>query len=472
MTQLKQLFVDITNECNYNCIYCGRREQDYGYSKVYNPKLLDADEIKDIISQLEPELITFSGGEPLHDEESTEKLIDVLRYCKEDMDIQSVLFTNGYRLHDNPKLLETLYQYVSGIQIGVHDYENLDSIKNLIKWKTKDDDYGKQSLKIHFIINNETKKNIGKINDIIEDIGIDSILKHNIYFTFFDMIPLGQSKNIEGLALGNKSTIMERIKDSYEEIYSDPEELKHFNVIIRDKNIEGNLGYSFPECTLKNSPIIDAFGNMRFCETVYGSVFGNVRNDNIDEISLKRRHWFDIIYFYESLGYTYTSLINDLALKDGIDLDKYYRRYCAMNISTLFRHFDNPEELILSLEDMLSEKNPLNPVPEKYLNLDLTMIQKRFLQEIVKQGPELIFDSESAIYGISKTLPEKLLDKIRIDSFYKMFNISPLLISEDAIGSVRDILDKEELEKMIEVIDQDKEVALRIIEEVKTRHLA
>jgi len=417
-------------------------------------------------------LITFSGGEPLYDEKSTEKLIDVLRYCKEDMDIYSVLFTNGYRLYDNPELLETLYQYVSKIQIGVHDYENLDSIKNIIKWKTKDDDYGKQFLKIHFIINNDTKKYIRKINEIIEDIGIDSILKHNIYFVFFDMVPLGRSKDIKGLALEKNSTIMEKLKVFYEEIYSDPEELKHFDVIIRDKDIESNLDCSFPECALKNYPIIDAFGNMRFCETVYGLVFGNVRNDNIDEISLKRRHWFDIINFYESFEYTYTELINDLALKDGIDLDKYYRRYCAMNISTLFRHFKDPEELILSLEDILSEKHSLNPVPEEYQDFDLTIIQKRVLQEITKLNPECIFNQEYTIYEMSKTLPVKLLDKIRIDYFYKIFSKSPMSISEDAIDAVRDILDKEELERMIEEISQDKEIASRIIEEVTYRYLA
>lgn len=244
MAESTQIIIDITNKCNYNCVYCGRKGNDYADSS--NTQLeMSAKDIKQIISKITPKCITFSGGEPLYDATNTEKLIDVLKFCKDEGGINTALFTNGYGLYDNPKLLKTLYQYVSAIQIGVHDYESLDYVKGIIDWKTQNKEFDIPILKIHFIINNETKNYIEKINELISSVGIDNILTHNIYFAFFDMIPIGRSNDIESLALEKDSLIMDNLKELYETIYIDLEELEHFNVVIKDKNKESNLDYLY-----------------------------------------------------------------------------------------------------------------------------------------------------------------------------------------------------------------------------------
>ena len=106
-------FVDITNNCNAQCLFCCN---DNTNSDALNLQQLEADfnQIKSNVSR-----IVISGGEPLLDVSRLESLLELVL----SFGVNIKLITNGYKLDEHLLILEK-YR-IKSMQVSRHHYNDL-----------------------------------------------------------------------------------------------------------------------------------------------------------------------------------------------------------------------------------------------------------------------------------------------------------------------------------------------------------
>ena len=443
---MTKISLDAAPICDCECPYCEREDeykQQYGPSR---PGIMNIDDIKGIVSYMRKftsdnakysplEYVEFTGGEPLIDEDTTNKVIETAKYCKEVHNLRTAVYTNGNALRSNPGKIDTLYEHLDAIIIGVHDYSKygLDSLFDIVKHKAESKGSNNKLL-INFIVNEETKEQLSQIKKKIDEIGIGNTAESNIYFNFYDMIPLGRSDDMIPLILPKESIVMDELDEHYKDIFS---ELKC------DKNIKVKTkkdGVAVPStCNLKDDTfVIDAYGNLRFCPIVYGPVFGSMKDVEIEDALAEREKWYGIFNLYDKYGAP-----AELAREIGnVNPDECYRGYCCFTLSRLFREYKTADMLVEDIEGkIMPEKNPLEEPPEEYSEYDLTLFQKRALQEVLSEEPSAVLDKTGMIYKQSEILPEELRNEVRIGALRDVVDNRPEEVTEELLRGVRYFLD-------------------------------
>lgn len=122
-TRLSTIFIDITDECNLNCIYCNKPSNCKGV-------FVEPEQINEMLSNVSREqpiagtLINITGGEPLLHSKLSEILRTVYSFgCK------IILWTNGTMIDDS--MASILKKYCEYIVVSVDHYteENNDRIR-------------------------------------------------------------------------------------------------------------------------------------------------------------------------------------------------------------------------------------------------------------------------------------------------------------------------------------------------------
>ncbi len=86
--------IDVTNKCNFDCRYCYNKNNDFlGQTEFSDEQLLKL--VDKVIEEVNPVVISFSGGEPLTRKDILLKAISKLK----DKDIYSWLTTNAFLMN-------------------------------------------------------------------------------------------------------------------------------------------------------------------------------------------------------------------------------------------------------------------------------------------------------------------------------------------------------------------------------------
>jgi radical SAM protein with 4Fe4S-binding SPASM domain len=157
LKKIDLLEIQLTNDCHFNCFYCGNEPKDVSNKKV------DYDKLIDIINYLNPNKISFTGGEPLI---MFEKLIKLINFVKT-KNILTQVNTNGDLLtEDKIEKLHNSGLDIIHISLSTMDQELYDSIRRINK-----------SNKVDLIVNNiKHITKTTKIKLVIEAL----LLKQNI----------------------------------------------------------------------------------------------------------------------------------------------------------------------------------------------------------------------------------------------------------------------------------------------------
>lgn len=443
---MTKISFDATDRCNRNCVYCDRREEYKQHYSSARSGTMNIDDIKEIVSDMRDftsfnarysplEYVEFTGGEPLIDEDTTSKVIESAKYCKEVHNLKTAVYTNGDAFRSNPDKIDTLYEHLDAIIIGVHDYSKygLDSLFDIVRHKAESKGDNNKLL-INFIINEETEEQLSQIKEKINEIGIGNTAESNTSFTFYDMIPLGRSDEMIPLILPKESIVLDELDKYYEDIFS---ELKcDRNIKVKTKKDKVPVPST---CNRKDDTfVIDAYGNLRFCPIVYGPVFGSMKDGNIEDALRKREEWYDIFNLYDKYGAP-----AELAREIGkVDPDKCYRYCCCPTLSILFHEYKTTDMLVKDIEEkIIPEKYRLKEPPREYSEYDLTLLQKRALQEVLSEEPIDLLKNTGMPYKRSEALPEELRDEVRLDALKKVVRKSPKKVTEELLrGGVMDLL--------------------------------
>jgi len=413
------LWLDVTSECNERCSYC-LRGNDYPRSGeeplttdemigiIYQNRYIhqQSETYRGPISWDEPlEGVHLSGGEPLIDKATRERVYKIADYCR-NRDIDVVLYTNGVAFLSNPELFDEVYKHLDFVQIGVHNYSNLEEIYKLMEKKEQING----DLTIDFIINEKNKAYIPNIIEYLKKTGIKHLTENKISIKFMDMMPLGNSQNI---ALPKDSTVMSELE-------------REIIGIMKSEHIHrasmSNINESLRDYLLYVNKIIpvDNYGNMRFSTACYGPVFGNLRdNGDTTQILMNRRKYLDALEIYEY--YSIPSMkAKELAQEKNVDYEKFYRVYPAYVLNDLFDEYREPDDLdrmVSDFEDMLSETNRLRDFGGVYGEdyYDLELWQKRAFQEVIDCNFEDLSNPKSDTKSLLNKLPRSLVDRIKID---------------------------------------------------------
>ncbi len=185
-THPKELMIEVTTRCNYDCIYCFRR-------RLINEELGDMNEklfykIIDEAASIGVEKISFSGwGEPL----IHPKIIEFLKYAKK-KDLEILLNTNGFFL---PKYVEALYDIgVDNITVSVDaDDDNvyklirrggdlvriINGLLRIKELKIRDNAL-KPEVHIQFTINRYNYRNLLPVTRLAYKLGVSKVIVSNI----------------------------------------------------------------------------------------------------------------------------------------------------------------------------------------------------------------------------------------------------------------------------------------------------
>lgn len=107
---LNKVIINCTNRCNLNCIHCCKN------SSIYEKEILSTQDIKniiDVLSNYNPEIIVFTGGEPL----IRNDILKILKYAKSKCNGQITLNSNGTLINEDN--VDELIKYVDVISISL-----------------------------------------------------------------------------------------------------------------------------------------------------------------------------------------------------------------------------------------------------------------------------------------------------------------------------------------------------------------
>ena len=285
--------IDITNKCNFNCEYCYNKNNDFLKElELDDDQLLTL--VDKIVDELNPVVISFSGGEALLRKDVLIKAIDKLK----DKDIDSWLTTNASLLNTKTIIelkeagLNKIFTNIDSEDQNVHDLlrgkegafsKSIDIIRELVST------FGSDNVITTLVVTKQNYKSVVPMAKLSKKLGVNKC-------HLLDFIPI--SKESQNLMLS---------KDEWLELKND----------INSSNIQKGIGLQlchaflfmsneyqkmdFPFCMAgRFTMIITASGHIVPCNHIKKREFycGHALNDNLLEIwqnseILKKFRYYD-----------------------------------------------------------------------------------------------------------------------------------------------------------------------------------
>lgn len=271
--------IDVTNRCNFNCIYCYNKNNDF----LQNKELTD-DELlqlaERVINELDPVVVSLSGGEALLRKNILLKLIKKFS----DAEIDTWL-TSNISLMDEATIyelkeagLKKLFTNLDSETPEVHDYlrgHNRSYEKSLATIKQLVDILGGDKVITTIVLTNQNYKSVNAIADLSIKLGA-----HKMHM--LDLIPISQDN--QKLML-NKEQWLELKKDVENYPQADKIELQlcHSFVFMSDSYKKMN----FPFCMAgRFTMVITADGSVVPCNHLKFKHFyaGDAKTENLLEL--------------------------------------------------------------------------------------------------------------------------------------------------------------------------------------------
>lgn len=285
--------IDITNKCNFNCEYCYNKNNDFLKElELDDDQLLTL--VDKIVDELNPVVISFSGGEALLRKDVLIKAIDKLK----DKDIDSWLTTNASLLNTKTIIelkeagLNKIFTNIDSEDQKVHDLlrgkegsfsKSMDVICELVSI------FGSDNVITTLVVTKQNYKSVVPMAKLSKKLGVNKC-------HLLDFIPI--SKESQSLMLS---------KDEWYELKND----------INSSNIQKDIGLQlchaflfmsdeyqkmdFPFCMAgRFTMVITASGHIVPCNHIKKREFycGHALNDNLLEIwqnseILKKFRYYD-----------------------------------------------------------------------------------------------------------------------------------------------------------------------------------
>lgn len=181
--------IDVTNRCNFDCCYCYNKNNDF----LNQPEFSDEQLLKlvdKVIKELNPVVVSFSGGEPLTRKGTLVKAISKLK----DTDIYTWLTTNASLMNKNVAVslkearLDKIFTNIDSNSQEVHDSlrgfkgalsKSLQVIKDLV------DVYGGENVVGTSVVTKENYKSIIDSARLALDLGVSK-------YHLLDFVPISK----------------------------------------------------------------------------------------------------------------------------------------------------------------------------------------------------------------------------------------------------------------------------------------
>lgn len=330
--------VDITNKCNFGCRYCYNKNNDF----LNRPELSDAQLsllIDKVITELNPVVVSFSGGEPLIRKEILIKLISKLK----DTDIYTWLTTNMSLMTKDLAVslkeagLNKIFTNIDSNSSEIHDSlrgfkgslsKSLQTIKDLVSV------FGGENIVGTSVVTKENYKSIIDSANLAIDLGVSK-------FHLLDFIPI--SKETQKLML-NKEEWLE-LKDNIEKSKITENiklQLCHSFLFMSDEYKKMN----FPFCMAgRFTMVITASGEVVPCNHLKKKEFlcGNVFDENLLHLwqqsdILRKFRYYDYLNKKCSNCKRYNTCVGGckamayMLKKDAFDIDPYCEEFNSYEV--------------------------------------------------------------------------------------------------------------------------------------------
>ena len=271
--------IDVTNKCNFDCRYCYNKNNDFlGEQELSNEQLLQL--VDKIVSELNPVVVSFSGGEPLLRKTVLLQAINKLK----DKDIDVWLTTNASLLDSNVICelkdagLNKIFTNIDSEDPSVHDMlrgkqgsfsKSMETIRQLA------DIVGADNVVTTLVVTKKNYKSVVPMAKISKQLGVNKC-------HLLDFIPISQE---------SKSLMLN--KEEWFELKNDIEvsgirkeinlQLCHAFLFMSDENSKMN----FPFCMAgRFTMIITASGHIIPCNHLKKKEFycGNALEDNLLDV--------------------------------------------------------------------------------------------------------------------------------------------------------------------------------------------
>lgn len=266
--EIKKVFLDITNLCNANCVYC------FTNSNSITKQEMTDEEIIFLINSLFGlgiKQLSIGGGEPF-----LRNLTKIISEVGKDINIS--ITTNGTILDD--EIIECIKNRNVKITIS------LDSLNSQHMKKVR------KGIDLSDVLNNIDK--LVKFQDIRKNLSIRSTISTNNITDLKELVDYCESKKIPRLkinsinAFGRGKRCVDIIPE-FSEFINILEEIRDYSqnmTLDVELPIEKYLGHGSNICTLgRQSIYIDSTGNVYPCAFSEGSLlFGNVLKHQFDSI--------------------------------------------------------------------------------------------------------------------------------------------------------------------------------------------
>lgn len=209
----------VNKSCNLNCIFCecGATTEIKELRQSFKDKEEIKNEIKNILKELTPDYITFSGsGEPT----LSKDLGEIILYIKDELKYEGkvALITNSVLLNDDKVIeeiqscdlivptLNTLREEVFQ-KISRSENISIENVKKGIEKLSKSDYKGKIFLELFILENvNDDEKNLEELSDFLKNIRYDKLQINTI-------ARMGAEKNLKAVSHEKLISIKEFLEE-------------------------------------------------------------------------------------------------------------------------------------------------------------------------------------------------------------------------------------------------------------------
>lgn len=284
--------IDITNKCNFDCRYCYNKNNDF----LNEPELSDEQLLQlvdKVVSELNPVVVSFSGGEPLLRKKILLQAIHKLK----DKDIDVWLTTNASLLNPDTIYelknagLNKIFTNIDSDDPSVHDLlrgkqgsfsKSMETIRQLV------DVMGADNVVTTLVVTNKNYKSVVPMAKISKQLGVNKC-------HLLDFIPI--SRESESLMLNKEKWMTLKNDIDSSGIKKDINlQLCHAFLFMSDETRK----MDFPFCMAgRFTMVITASGHIIPCNHLKRKEFycGNAMNNNLldiwqnSEILNKFRHY-------------------------------------------------------------------------------------------------------------------------------------------------------------------------------------
>lgn len=293
---LKEVHIDITNNCNLRCKHCF-----WGYNLKMDENT-PKEKWFDLIHQLKKlgvAKVVISGGEAFTNNE----LLDVIKCCYRNEIMIASIFTNGTVQTDNTKkvieyltkkqLATVFYISLDGCNSEQHDFirgkGNFDKTISFIKWlldyKEKHD--SKYNIMINSLLHKKNYKTLVEWYDYLEELGVYGWRFTTGRVTGFFKINADEIKVTSRECFDGYKKLVNHVIDKYNKkepiLYLNIENFFTTRALVSKKMyiFDGNLSI----CDYKEHACsVDPKGNVQFCTGWQNIKYGNVFEEGLEKI--------------------------------------------------------------------------------------------------------------------------------------------------------------------------------------------